>query len=256
LESDLGVGADGNFGGVGDPTQCSRPIPSPIHVDQVKGKSVITKLNDMVKDTLEKEKVQESNLDEFTQVDSELSSPSAMLSDREKDHPKVIKSKRQKKPTTRLPFPHLVGPKCLRLVEVVNSVSANCRRKKNDQEEETKASKQMDEVTGDGMAETPEVNSDQRNSMMGNTTPPLVVGFQSGVDAILGDDCLEDVDGYAHNRKDPGAQLLEAEQILEIQSDLGLDFHEKKEATVTRLVELEERDRVKLLRSQENHGSQ
>jgi hypothetical protein len=67
----------------------------------------------------------------------------------------------------------------------------------------------------------------------------------------LGDDALEDVDEYAANRKAPAAKILEAEEIFEIQEALGLNFVEGKEVTVTRLVDLEDRDREKMGRTEE-----
>ncbi|MCI35429.1 hypothetical protein A2U01_0056650, partial [Trifolium medium] len=53
-------------------------------------------------------------------------------------NPNRKSSVRQRKPLSRLPFPNMMGPKCLRLVEVVNSVDASRRRKKSDREEGSK----------------------------------------------------------------------------------------------------------------------
>jgi hypothetical protein len=49
---------------------------------------------------------------------------------------------------------------------------------------------------------------------------------------------------------------LETEAILEIQSDLGLCFVEGREKNVALLVELEERDKARMVRDEEVQGSQ
>jgi hypothetical protein len=134
-------------------------------------------------------------------------------------------------------------------MEVVNSVSGSCRRKKTSKVGGDSSSVPAENFGGDEACIQRVVTSPE---------PPLIpVGevvrtSQYGVDLILGDtfgDEMEDVELLEDNRSD-------AEHILEIQLDLGLSFKEGNEATVDRLVGLEERDRENLARCQESHGFQ
>ncbi|KAK2424052.1 hypothetical protein QL285_034450 [Trifolium repens] len=194
----------------------------------------------------------EGQLQEFSQTNSNLSSSSSFQG---RDVSIVNNPKRQKKPLSRLPFSQLVGPKCLRLMEVVNSVSGSYRKKRNtvgvgetsmdsieDENQEPESSirvvNQSDLLprSGDGKEHTQErIN-------------------QSGVDLIIGEVFGEDE--LMHDRNVPGSIRLEAEQILEILEVLGMKFNERKNATVERLIELEERDRAELENCQENQGLQ
>ncbi|MCH96512.1 endonuclease/exonuclease/phosphatase family protein [Trifolium medium] len=62
----------------------------------------------------------------------------------------------------------------------------------------------------------------------------------------MGVESVEDVDGFLTKRKDPVALNLEAEQLLEIQSGLGISFDDREGKPVARMIELEVRDRDKL----------
>jgi hypothetical protein len=77
---------------------------------------------------------------------------------------------------------------------------------------------------------------------------------QSGVDLILGDTFGDEMEDVELGRNVTEDNRSDAEHILEIQLDLGLSFKEGNEATVDRLVGLEERDRENLARCQESHG--
>jgi hypothetical protein len=72
----------------------------------------------------------------------------------------------------------------------------------------------------------------------------------------LGDEDLADVDGYISNRQGPVAKRLEAEEILEIQTDMGLNFVEDKEKILNNLVELEDMDKEKMVTREEANGFQ
>jgi hypothetical protein len=78
----------------------------------------------------------------------------------------------------------------------------------------------------------------------------------SGLIHILGDEDLADVDGYISNRQGPVAKRLEAEEILEIQTDMGLNFVEDKEKILNNLVELEDMDKEKMVTREEANGFQ
>jgi acid phosphatase class B len=79
---------------------------------------------------------------------------------------------------------------------------------------------------------------------------------QSGVNLILGEDSIEDIDGFKEGRTEAVNKTLEAEKIFQIQSDLGLNFVEDKDNSVTRLITLEDREREDLNKYQEGQRSQ
>jgi hypothetical protein len=72
----------------------------------------------------------------------------------------------------------------------------------------------------------------------------------------LGDEDLADVDGYISNRQGLVAKRLEAEEILEIQTDMGLNFVEDKEKILNNLVELEDMDKENMVTREEANGFQ
>jgi hypothetical protein len=66
---------------------------------------------------------------------------------------------------------------------------------------------------------------------------------QSGMNMILGEEDLEDVEGYVTRRQEVPVQIAEAEHIIQIQTDLGLNFATSDTTMVPRLMGLEDRDR-------------
>jgi hypothetical protein len=79
---------------------------------------------------------------------------------------------------------------------------------------------------------------------------------QSGVNFIMGEDDLEDVEGFIAKREEPIAKISEAELIVQIQSDLGINYAEGAQASVDNLVQLEDRDRAELNKHVEANRSQ
>jgi hypothetical protein len=257
-----------HMGGDSDQTQ---------HIDKrglVRGTSVIDKLEALVGTNRGKKHVASGS---FQLEDSNLSSSSTLSPLNYLLKPSTSNIVRPRKSSHKLPFPSLVGPKCLRLVEMVNCAGANNRRKKIGREDESKKASSnppigigedavdegvavlVDEADEETLEESPEFRSIQHPTtsvidaavvMQGSTAP------NSGVNFLMGEEDLQDVDGYALNRKGPEACKLEAEAILEIQSDLGLCFVEGREKNVALLVELEERDKARMVRDEEVQGSQ
>jgi hypothetical protein len=80
--------------------------------------------------------------------------------------------------------------------------------------------------------------------------------IQFRVNLIMGEATLEDIDGYEDNREGVDAKTLEAEQILQIQSDLGLNFAEVESKTISRLIDLDDRVRKELNKDEESRGVQ
>jgi hypothetical protein len=228
-------------------------LEGPFLGDGPKEKCVIDKLEDLI---LETRGMSPDNNHEFILDNSNLSSASSS-SVRDVAVSISKHSNRQKKPLSRLPFPQMLGPKCLRLVEVVNSVSGSSRRKKmakgdetqtqllsDDQSEEVNCVERMVGVVGT------QTDTEGVIEAMGGEVPP------SGVNHILEDDMGEGGDLALNCQSGQINKLSEAEHILEIQDSLGLKFQEDKAKTLGRLVELEDRDRSKLEASKENQGFQ
>jgi hypothetical protein len=225
-------------------------------VIQVEGNSVIDKVDLLLEAARGKKNM--ANLGHnFTLEDSNLSSSSNSI-------PNSLKQSRQRKPLSRLPFPGMVGPKCLRLVEIVNSVGATSRRKKNSKEDRgSDTQKSGDRSEGEETESVPEVaevetlsNPDGNSIDCVLNTAPVGNMSSSGINLLLGDETLEEVEVFVANRQGPEAKRQEAELILEIQADMGLNFVEEKEGLVEHLVELEERYREKLARTEERQGYQ
>jgi hypothetical protein len=228
-----------------------KPVEGPFTGDGLKEKRAIDKLEDMLIDT--RGKCQNNINYEFLLDNSNLSSSSSS-SVRDVSVPTSKHSNRQKKPLSRLPFPQMLGPKCLRLVEVVNSVSGSSRRKKNAKGEEvhTQMLSEEQSVYGNGDDRAVGVLRSQTedevvNAVKGGEVPP------SGVNIMLEDDLGEGGEDVMNCQSDLITKLSEAEHILD---SLGLRFQEVKEKTLGRLVELEDRDRSKLEASKENQGFQ
>jgi hypothetical protein len=227
-----------------------KPLEGPFLGDGPKEKCVIDKLEDLI---LETRGMSPDNNHEFILDNSNLSSASSS-SVRDVAVSISKHSNRQKKPLSRLPFPQMLGPKCLRLVEVVNSVSGSSRRKKNAKGEEvhTQMLSEEQSVYGNGDDRAVGVLRSQTedevvNAVKGGEVPP------SGVNIMLEDDLGEGGEDVMNCQSDLITKLSEAEHILD---SLGLRFQEVKEKTLGRLVELEDRDRSKLEASKENQGFQ
>jgi hypothetical protein len=170
-------------------------------------------------------------------------------------HPTSVQNR---KPLSRIHFPNLVGPKCLRLLEVVNSVGACSTRKKNGMEEgRQKVISEIEQREAEDEVEGERDNIGEANLMSYQILTETVPEFpNSGLIHILGDEDLADVDGYISNRQGPVAKRLEAEEILEIQTDMGLNFVEDKEKILNNLVELEDMDKEKMVTREEANGFQ
>jgi hypothetical protein len=232
-----------------------KPVEGPFTGDGLKEKRAIDKLEDMLIDT--RGKCQNNINHEFLLDNSNLSSSSSS-SVRDVSVPTSKHSNRQKKPLSRLPFPQMMGPKCLRLVEVVNSVSGSSRRKKTTAKGEGVQNQVLTEdqsVEGNLVERSvgdlrPQIGVEVANAVPGVEVPP------SGVNFIFEGKLREGGEDDMSCRAEPVKKLSEAEHILEIQDSLGLKFQEGKEKTLERLLDLEDRDSSKLEASKENQGFQ
>ncbi|MCI27607.1 hypothetical protein A2U01_0048806, partial [Trifolium medium] len=88
--------------------------------------------------------------------------------------------------------------------------------------------------------------------------PPAVTvnSGQSGIQVLMDEQFLQDVEGFLAARHDPGGRRLEAEKLFEIQQDLGLSFHPKEQPPVDILMKMEDREICELAKWQESNGPQ
>jgi hypothetical protein len=144
------------------------------------------------------------------------------------------KGNRSNKPPKKLPPrppSHLSGgPKCIRFAEAVNNAGVVLKKRVV--------------PLGEGG-----VSSSRAADPVEAVVSPVGVTDatqQSGVNFIMGEDDLEDVEGFIAKREEPIAKISEAELIVQIQSDLGINYAEGAQASVDNLVQLEDRDRAEL----------
>jgi hypothetical protein len=170
------------------------------------------------------------------------------------------KGGRIKKPLSRLPFPQIGGPRCLRFADAINNGGSKTRRKVGLSADDGAPSSTPEdcclavgETEATEAAEGVDVEVQIQNGELGSINS---VPIQSGLNVLLNEADLEDVDGFVNNRKESIAKLSEAGQIFQIQSELGLNFVEGEQQSVVRLMELEERDRKELNNHVEAQGFQ
>jgi adenylate kinase family enzyme len=90
-------------------------------------------------------------------------------------------------------------------------------------------------------------------------TLEIVLPFQqatharSGVDLLLQEDNLQNVEGYVTNRATLDAKKAEAQKLLVVQKELGFNFAQEEDLMVERLIEMEDRDREEFVKNQESH---
>ncbi|MCH86280.1 DUF4283 domain protein [Trifolium medium] len=181
------------------------------------------------------------------------------------------KSIRHRKTIMRLPFPSMAGHKCLRLVEAISGASRPIRRRKTVAEDDpTRLDVSSISETGDkcgqhslegGSMHSSSTSEGATQSIPGidltvvlhSRNPPV---SHSGVQLLLGEHSLQDVDGFLTSRDDPVCKTLEAEALITVQQDLGILFNSADEIPTDRLINLEDRDRNELAKWQESNGPQ
>jgi hypothetical protein len=78
----------------------------------------------------------------------------------------------------------------------------------------------------------------------------------SGIQHLLNEESLKNVDGFIETRESPRLIELEANKLLEDQQVLGVNFNLEKEVPVEKMVKMEARDKSKLQLNQESNGVQ
>jgi hypothetical protein len=156
------------------------------------------------------------------------------------------------------PFPSLLGPKCFRLAEIINHGGLSLNRRKG--AESGASSRRSNEELGPvNSGELVVVDSIQN---MEGVELEVVLPCQnnfastSGVQHLLGEDSLGDLDGFIAERDNPLVQELEAEKLLTEQKGLGMHFNQRDDPPVPKMVDLEVRDRIEVTADQESNGLQ
>jgi hypothetical protein len=187
----------------------------------------------------------------------------------------IQNSKHQKfrKHQVRLPFPEMMGPKCLRFAGVINGGTLPMRRKKSKADEAAnRGGHESNSMDGSGSREsggeeegfleaTSVVDGEARLEHPGIeltvdlSTPISQIG-QSGVQALLNEGSIHYVDGFIASREDPVCRVQEAEKLIEVQQALGISFDPNDQPPVDRLITMEDRDRKELANWQESNGCQ
>ncbi|MCH94213.1 hypothetical protein A2U01_0015170, partial [Trifolium medium] len=214
------------------------------------GGLVIAKLDDLVREAHDKN--QAPHLICCSQEDSNVSSSASSLPDKDvsKQTAKI------KKPMSHIPLPQMGGPKCLHFAEVVNSASNRRKRgiksindggsaSKNSRYSNKEVIKSTSELSDKEAGESEYAPTTANTSSQSHSQSHMEAN-QSGLNFILGDKTINDVDGFEANRNESIVKTTEAEILLEIQSDLGLNFDTKEPRPVSRMVMVEGRDRENL----------
>ncbi|MCI17968.1 hypothetical protein A2U01_0039119, partial [Trifolium medium] len=108
----------------------------------------------------------------------------------------------------------------------------------------------LDDSSGDG-AGSFEAESDQlcpvREELPGVDLSvvlpsPIPHVGQSGVQELLHEGSIQDVEGFIASREDPICKVQEAEKIIQVQQALGLNFDSQDQLPTDKLVSMEDRD--------------
>jgi hypothetical protein len=185
---------------------------------------------------------------------------------------KILNTKlpKNRRAPPRIPFPSLIGPKCMRLAGIINgggSVPVPVRRRKGNV---SIGAAEADSSCSSENSEEQHISSsefDQTDTMeVSNSVPGFVLEVvlpmanptpgQSGIQLLMGEHSIRDVEGFLAAREDGGGNVLEAEKLVQIQQDLGVSFNSSEQVPVDRLQKMEERDRSELANWKESNGHQ
>jgi hypothetical protein len=269
----LGVSSSQEELGLGEPNMATCPSPDSgpgcfVNEGHIGNLPIIEHLDTLITKSRGKQAVT---------VSSDLSSETQQhFEEKETRGPKapISKSSKNRKNSSRLPFPSMAGPKCMRLVGMINgSGLPPVRRRKGGGEGRTTSDSSLnseEHQLAPGAGEQPatvEVEAvDDERVAIGSDAPGIVlevvlpaptpISGQSGVQLVMGDHSLHDVEGFLASRGDPGGALLEAENLIQLQQDLGVSFNPNEQVPIDRLLQMEDRDRKDLAKWQESNGPQ
>jgi hypothetical protein len=168
------------------------------------------------------------------------------------EQPPNSKRSKGKKPPHRPPLLPAGGPKCLRFMEAV-SMAGPATKKKGKAPEGVDApspkivenhSELENQLEGLGAGEAAAQPGINNNSL------------PSGVNVIMCGEDADDIEGFNLRRELPNAKVSEAELIVQIQAELGLNFIDGVQNPVENVMMLEDRDRDELNNNVETNRSQ
>jgi hypothetical protein len=206
----------------------------------------------------------------------EISPNSQHLFDDVLSQPEKFKLLKQRK--SNVPFSTLLGPKCVRFADVVNNNICLVKRRRNALSQEASSgdlplfsseSQEQGGVAGDGVGAAEIGRSSSDDEELTNSTEEqecsqnsqglnleVVLPFepgsnsQSGLNLLLNEDSIQDVDGFIAARNNPEAKVLEAQKLLSEQHKVGFNFDQNEVAPIGRMMDMEDRDRVESLKRQ------
>jgi hypothetical protein len=79
---------------------------------------------------------------------------------------------------------------------------------------------------------------------------------QSGVNLLLNENSLLDVEGFAASRDNPQVRILETAKLMKGQEELGFNFGHNLEEPRERMIGMEVRDRNEVVKGQESSRPQ
>jgi hypothetical protein len=173
-----------------------------------------------------------------------------------------------------IPFPSLLGPRCLRFAGVINNGVLLQKKKRSvgSVSETAESETQLSDggTLGSEAGATQVIQEGEFATQPVLHQQQLTQGFElsvvlpfhceattdSGVRHILNEDSLQNVDEFVAARGDPSVMKLEAEKLLSNQQEFGVNFDSREILPVARMVNMEVRDRSKLSLAQESNGLQ
>jgi hypothetical protein len=220
-----------------------------------------------------------SDLSESSSDDSSTQDP--LCIEEEKSQTKL---KHQKHRRAKIPFPSILGPRCLSFAEAINKNSFLMNRKRNGgvqnyvpMDSTLKPVNQQNSCFGQDGGDVNQVEDRESDAAdVVPCTPTEVVESQtskgiqlevvlpihppshsqSGVELLLREDNVQDVEGFFAARATPEAKRLEAQKLLSLQNEVGFSFKQHEESTIEKLIELEDRDREEFVKNQGSNGNQ
>ncbi|WJX69159.1 hypothetical protein P8452_53444 [Trifolium repens] len=203
----------------------------------------------------------------YSDLSEEASSDSASNSQSfdEIDKGTQGKGKGPKQRRSHLPLASLLGPKCLRFAGMVNNNISLVKRRNmvgslemSPSDSGSKASivqeGQGDVVLAGQVADLE--RNDERPQLLEDPILEVILPFQqgpqpqSGVNLLLRDESLQDVEGFLAARDNPEGKILEAQKLLDEQLQLGFTFDHQVEKPIARMVGMEDRDREECVKRQ------
>jgi hypothetical protein len=262
-----------------DRTELVGPFPQKLDGEMTAG-PVITTLDDLIIQAHGKG-VTKAICSELSKEESHGSSANPLLTNIGVKSSQIFPNL-QRVPKLQIPLTTLLGPKCLRFAGIVSN-TINSKKTRRIGELNDSVSSELQSLPppvqvsdanaiGDKMLTVEVGNTSKENSrpgdlvenMVSEESPgpvlevvlpfPFVNRNQSGVEHLLREESLQDVEGYLASRDNPAVNVLEAEKLLGEQQKVGFNFDQQEPAPIARMVGMEGKDREEFAKNQgSNH---